>query len=146
MAPRTRQQAACTELLDTRDDVVAFLKTFQNDWETLQPGPDAPMAAREAEEVTLERAALLRRRLEAAQLLGPARMNNAVSCLRESCQTVHDIFCSQAWRADEGQVSVDWVVWQEAMRATESARLNFHMAAMWVLRTPPAIESEGGLR
>ncbi|MFF1414070.1 hypothetical protein ACFVX6_30475 [Streptomyces sp. NPDC058289] len=137
-----RQQAYLT-FVDTWDATVDSLQRLQQSWE---PRVREYQRDHRLDDWTEESSRLLaaawrpvRRDLERVELLGPQRIDVVVRALEDAFREMRDVIAAQL---STGATRPHWDEWNTVTIRANTARLNFHAAAILTLRQPPTPEGE----
>ncbi|MFJ7023173.1 hypothetical protein ACIQUW_32905 [Streptomyces sp. NPDC101117] len=140
---RDQRQQAYADLFTAWDTAVKELQAFQYGWQQLvERNAEADEGYQPwflVEEKLNEVWPPLRQAIERCELLGPNVVNEAAHGLYDGWRPVREALEAQAHRSPS---EADWEVWKEALGKAAVGRINFHVACMKALRTPPGVEVE----
>lgn len=140
---RGQRQEAYVQLLDAWESAVKELQAFQSSWhdrvEYFRTTNSEIHPSVTAGEKTREVWAVLRPRIEQAELLGLPGSEGAVAGLYDAWRDLAAHFDGQA---EHEPFSTEWGSWQRVLTGAVAARQNFQGAASRVLRTPPRPQGE----
>ncbi|MEV4449684.1 MULTISPECIES: hypothetical protein [Streptomyces] len=140
---RGQRQQAYLAFVDTWDTWVESLQGVQQSWESraheYQQDDRLEGPAEAASRVLGEAWRAVRRDLERVELLGPQRIDFAVRAMEDAFVGMRDVITAQG---QVGATCPHWDEWNPALVLANTARFNFHAAAIRTLRQPPSPEGE----
>ncbi|MBG7696629.1 hypothetical protein HCJ76_00565 [Streptomyces sp. MC1] len=140
---RGQRQQAYLAFVDTWDTWAEALQGLQQSWEpwvrAYEQGdrPDDP--TEESSRLLGDAWRALRRDLERVELLGPQQIDVAVRAMVDAFREMRDVIAAQM---STGATCPRWDEWNPVTVRANTARLNFHAAAIETLRQPPSPEGE----
>ncbi|WP_225638398.1 hypothetical protein [Streptomyces solaniscabiei] len=140
---RGQRQQAYLAFVDTWDTWVESLQGLQQSWEPwvreYEEGDRLEDPAEESSRLLGDAWRAVRRDLERVELLGPQRIDLAVRAMEDAFHKMRDVITDQA---STGATCPHWDEWNPVLARANTARFNFHAAAIRTLRQPPSPEGE----
>ncbi|MFD9441802.1 hypothetical protein ACFWBR_27115 [Streptomyces sp. NPDC060006] len=140
---RGQRQHAYLAFVGTWDTWVESLQGVQQSWESrvheYQQDHAVEDPAEAASRLLGEAWRAVRGDLERVELLGPQRIDFAVRAMEEAFVGMRDVITAQG---QVGATCPHWDEWNPALILANTARFNFHAAAIRTLRQPPSPAGE----
>jgi hypothetical protein len=140
---RGQRQQAYVAFVDTWDTTVDSLQRLQQSWEPrvreYQQGDRLDDWTEESSRLLGDAWRAVRRDLERVELLGPQRIDAAVRAMVDAFREMREVIATQM---STGATCPHWDEWNSVTVRANTARFNFHAAAIRTLRQPPSPEGE----
>ncbi|MFJ4031302.1 hypothetical protein [Streptomyces griseoluteus] len=140
---RGQRQQAYLAFVDTWDTTVDTLQRLQQSWESrvceYQQGDRLDDPTEEPRRLLEEARRAVLRDLERVELLGPQRIDVAVRAMEDAFREMRDVMATQM---ATDATCPHWDEWNPVTARANTARFDFHAAAIRTLRQPPSPEGE----
>ncbi|KOT33280.1 hypothetical protein ADK41_28170 [Streptomyces caelestis] len=140
---RGQRQQAYLAFVDTWDSWMEALQGLQQSWEPwvreYEQGDRLDDPTEESSRLLGDAWRAVRRDLERVELLGPQEIDVAVQAMVDAFREMRDVITVQM---SAGATCPNWDEWNPVTVRANTARLDFHAAAIRTLRQPPSPEGE----
>ncbi|MEV5915749.1 hypothetical protein AB0M00_43565 [Streptomyces chartreusis] len=141
---RDQRQHAYADLFAVWDATIKDLRAFQYEWDSLvERNEDAEVDGYQPWFLMEQKLDVvwppLRQAIERCELLGPDVVGEAAQGLYDGWRFLQEELDAQGHRSPSRTA---WETWDAAVGKAAVRRLNFHVACMRALRTPPGVDAE----